>query len=116
MKIAQWEELGRFLVGLAGEITNNATRGLQNVYQHFTNQLAGLSTVISTQGEYQVVGSFDWEHTKFRDLIKSIEKYVLSLGRMTTNQKGLLTRPAAMLLVITFKGIWLSIQKIVGNT
>ena len=34
---------------------------------------------------------------------------------MTANQKGLLTRPAGVLLVITFKGIWLSTQKIVGN-
>ena len=29
--MAEWEEPGRFLVGLAGEITNNVTRGLQNV-------------------------------------------------------------------------------------
>ena len=27
------KELGRFLLGLAGEITNNVTRGLQNVGQ-----------------------------------------------------------------------------------
>ena len=32
---------------------------------------------------------------------------------MTTNQKGSLTRPAGVLLVIAFKGIWLSAQKIV---
>ena len=31
MKMAEQEELGRFLVGLAGEIKNNVTRGLQNV-------------------------------------------------------------------------------------
>ena len=48
--------------------------------------------------------SFDGEPTKFRDWIKSIEKYVL-WGEMTTNQKGLLTRPAGVLLVITFKGM-----------
>ena len=45
MKMAEWEELGRFLVGLAGEITNTVTSGLQNVSQSFTNQSAGLSTV-----------------------------------------------------------------------
>ena len=28
-------------MGLAGEITNNVTRGLQNVGQSFTNHLAG---------------------------------------------------------------------------
>ena len=39
--MAEWEELGRFLVGLAGEITNNVTRGLKNVGQRFTDQLAG---------------------------------------------------------------------------
>ena len=48
--MAKWEELGRFLVGLAGEIANNVTRGLQNVGQSFTNQLAGLLTVISKLG------------------------------------------------------------------
>ena len=31
MKMAKLEELGRFLVGLAGEVTNNITRGLQNI-------------------------------------------------------------------------------------
>ena len=49
-KKAEQEELGRFLVGLAGEIKNNVTRGLQNVGQSFTNLLATLSTVISAQG------------------------------------------------------------------
>ena len=38
MKMAEQEELERFLVGLASEITNNVTRGLQNVGQSFTNQ------------------------------------------------------------------------------
>ena len=37
----EWEELGRFLVGLGGKITNNVTRGLKNVGKSFTNQLAG---------------------------------------------------------------------------
>ena len=31
---------------------------------------------------------------------------------MTTNQKGMLNRPAGVLLVVTFKGIWLNTQKI----
>ena len=39
--MAELEALGRFLVWLAGEITNNKMRGLQNVGQSFTNQLAG---------------------------------------------------------------------------
>ena len=78
--MAQWEELGRLLVGLTAEITNNIKRGLQNVGPSFINQLAGLSTVISAQGVSQVVGSFDGEPTKFRDWIKSIEKYVLLAG------------------------------------
>ena len=38
MKMAEWEELGRFLVGLVGEITNNVTRGFQIVGQSFTDQ------------------------------------------------------------------------------
>ena len=75
--MTEQEEAGRFLVGLTGEITNNVTRRLQNVGQSFTNQLAGLLTVISAQGVFQVGGSFDRKPTKFRDWIKSIEKYVL---------------------------------------
>ena len=61
------------------------------------------------------MGSFDGEPTKFRDWIKSIEKYVLLAGDLTTNQKGLLTRPAGVPSVIIFKGIWLIMQKIVSN-
>ena len=49
-EMAEWEELSRFLVGLASEITNNVVRELQNVGQSFTNLLAGLSTVICAQG------------------------------------------------------------------
>ena len=90
--MAEWEELGRFLMGLPGEITNNVTRGLQNVGPSFANQLVGLLTVRSMQGVSQVAGSFYGEPTKYRDWIKSIEKYVLLAGQMTTNQKGLLTR------------------------
>ena len=75
--MAEWEELCRFLVGLASEITNNVTRGLQNVGQSFSNQFAGLSTVMSAQEVSQVVGSFDGEHTQYRYWIKSNEKYVL---------------------------------------
>ena len=66
MKMAQWENLGIFLVGLAGEITNNVTRGLQNVGKSFTKQLSGLLTVVSAQGVSQVVGSLDGEPTKFK--------------------------------------------------
>ena len=59
-------------MGLAGEITNNVTRGLQNLGQSFTNQSADLSTVISVQGVSQVVFSFDRDPSKYRDWIKSI--------------------------------------------
>ena len=79
-KIAEGKELGRFLVGFTGEITNNVTRGLQNVDQTFPNQLADLLTVISAQGVSRVLGYFDWEPNKYRDLIKSIEKYVFLAG------------------------------------
>ena len=89
--MTEWKELGRFFVGLAGEITNNVTRQFQNEGQSFTNKLAGLLTVTSAQGVSQVVGSFDGEPFKFRHWIKSTEKYLLLLGEMTTNQKGLLT-------------------------
>ena len=110
-EMTEWQELGRFLVGLAGEITNNETWGLQNICKGFANQLAGLLTDISAQGVYQVVGSFEGEPTKVRDWIKSIEKYMMFAGRVIANQKGLHTRPAGVPLVITFKDIWLSTQK-----
>ena len=84
--MAEWEEHGRFLVGLAGEITNNEIRELQNVGQSFTNQIAGLLTVISAQGVSQVMGLLGWEPLKYRDWIKSIEKFVL-LAVEDDNQK-----------------------------
>ena len=79
--MAEWEECGRLLVGLAGELTNNVTRGLPNVGQSFTNQLAGLSTVISAQEVSQVEGSFDGEPTIFGDWNKSVETQVSCLIR-----------------------------------
>ena len=78
--MAEWEELGRFLVGLASGITNNVTTELQNVGQSFTNQFVGLSTVISVQGVSQVVGSFDGEPTIVNDWITSIQKYMFLAG------------------------------------
>ena len=36
--MAKWEETGRILVGLAGEITNNGTSGLQNNGPSCTNE------------------------------------------------------------------------------
>ena len=72
LKMAEQKELHRFLEGLASEITNNVARGLQNIGESFTNQLAGLLTGISAQGVSQIVGSFDVEPAKYRDWIKSI--------------------------------------------
>ena len=70
------QEHSRFLVWLVGEISNNVTRGLQNVSQNFYAS-AGLLIVISAQWISQVMGSFDGECTKFRDWIRSTEKHVL---------------------------------------
>ena len=64
-------------MGLSSEITNNVVKGLQNVCLSYRNHLAGLLTAISAQGVFHVVGSFDVEPTKFRDWIKSIEKYMI---------------------------------------
>ena len=71
--MAEWEELGRFLVVLAAELRNNVTRGLQNVVQSFPNQLAGLLTVMCAQGVSQVMGSCDREPTRL-DWITSSKK------------------------------------------
>ena len=73
----QQEELGRFLVGLATEITNNVTGGLQEVGQNFSPQLSKFSAVINAQGVSQIVGVFEGDHTKCRDWMKLIEKYIL---------------------------------------
>ena len=87
MKMAEWEELSIFLVWLASEIIKNKTRGFQNVGHSFTNQLAGLLTVISAHGVSQVViSSFGEEPTKFRDLI---EKYMLLAGGDDNQSKRL---------------------------
>ena len=47
---------------------------MHDVGESFSNQLPNLSTVISTQGVSQAVGSFDEDPQKFRDWIKSTEK------------------------------------------
>ena len=71
------KEFGRFLVDLAGGVSNEIKKGMEDVGKDFSTQLANLSTIISAQGVSQIVGVFDGEPTKFRDWIKSIEKYVL---------------------------------------
>ena len=109
-EMAEREELGRFLVGLAGEgIAKCRSKHYKSV-SRFINCHKCTRAIIS-----QAVGSFHWEPTKFRDWIKAIENYALLAGEMTTNQKVFLTRPVGVLLVITFIGIWPRTQKIVGN-
>ena len=88
---------------------------MQNVGQNFIKHLAGLSTVIGSQGVSQVVGSFDGKLAKFRDKIKRIEKYVLLAGNDDNQSKKLVYQTSRVLLVITFKGVWLSTQKIAWN-
>ena len=58
------EDVGRFLVGLAGEISSNFSQGIQNASQGFSAQLTNLSTAISAQGVSQVVGLFDGDSSK----------------------------------------------------
>ena len=67
--IAQQEELGRFLVGLANEICVNVTSGFHEVGKSFSTQLANLSTVISAQRVSQIVCTFEGESSNFRDWI-----------------------------------------------
>ena len=59
--MAQQEEFGRFLVGLANEISVNVTAGFHEIWKSFSTQLANLSTVISAQGVSQTVGTFEGE-------------------------------------------------------
>ena len=74
------EDVGRFLVGLAGEISSYFSQGIQNASQGFSAQLTNLSTAISAQGVSQVVGLFDGDSSKYQDWIKSLEKYTLLSG------------------------------------
>ena len=53
------EEFGRFLVSLAGEVSNQVKLGITDASQGFSDQLTKLSTVISTQGVSQVVSIFE---------------------------------------------------------
>ena len=59
--MAQQEELGRFLVGLANEISVNVAAGFHKAGKSFSTQLANLSTIISAQGVSQIVGAFEGE-------------------------------------------------------
>ena len=52
------EDFCRFLVGLAGEISNDLKRSMQYVGQGFSKHLANLLTVISGQGMLEVGGIF----------------------------------------------------------
>ena len=79
--MAQQEELGRFLVGLANEISVNVNAGFSmRLGKAFSTQLANLSIVISAHGVSQIVGAFEREPSNFRDWIKAIEKYTLLAG------------------------------------
>ena len=50
---------------------------MEDIGKDFSTQLTNLSTIISAQGVSKIVGVFDGDPTKFRDCIKSIEKYIL---------------------------------------
>ena len=87
--MAQQEELGRFLVVLANEISVNVTVGFHELGKNFSTQLANLFTVISAQGVSQIVGIFEGEQSNFRYWIKLIEKYILLAGEDDTQTKRL---------------------------
>ena len=65
LNIAINEDIGRFLVGLAGEISSNFSQGIQIASQGFSAQLTNLSTAIGAQGVSQVVGLFDGDSSKY---------------------------------------------------
>ena len=74
------EDVGRILVGLAGELSSNLSQDIQNASQGFSAQLTNLSTALSAWGVSQVVGLFDGDSSKYQDWIKSLEKYTLLSG------------------------------------
>ena len=59
------EDVCRFLVGPAGEISSKFSQGIQNASQGFSAQLTNLSTAISAQGVSQVVGLFDGDSSRY---------------------------------------------------
>ena len=95
--MAQQEELCRFLMGSANEISVNVTEGFHEVGKSFSTQLANLPTVINAQGVSQIVGTFEGEPSNFRDWIKSIEKYILLAGGHDIQTKRLAYKLAEVL-------------------
>ena len=90
-----------FLVGLAGEISSEVKRSMQDVGQGFTKHLANLSIVISNEGISQVIEVVEGNPSKFRNWIKSIEKY-LQVADVEANQTKKLVYQRRMLLVIIY--------------
>ena len=101
-------------MGLATDITNNVTGGLQELGQKFLFWITKLSTFISAQGVSQIVDVFEGDSTKFMDWIKSIEKYILLAGG-DDDQTKRLTKLVGEWLEIIFKGTWLSILTVCGK-
>ena len=99
--MAAIEDFGSFWVRLAGEISSEIKRSMQDVGQGFTKYLANLSTVMSIEGVSQVVGVFEGDPSKFRGWITSIEKYVLHVGTQII-LKSWLMKQVGMLLVIIY--------------
>ena len=86
--MAQQEELGRFLVSLATEITNKVTGGFQEVGQNFSFQLSKLSTVISAQGVSQLEGVFEGDPKNLGIGSNQLKSTYLWQVGMTIKQKS----------------------------
>ena len=57
-----------------------AEAGIAAVFENLNAQLGGLSTVMKAQGVAQIVTPYDGDPKKFKDWIKSIEKYASLTG------------------------------------
>ena len=57
-----------------------ADQDVATLFQHIAAQLAGLSTVVSTQGITQIFHPFEGDSKIFKDLVRSIEKYASVTG------------------------------------
>ena len=66
--------------------------------------MSKLSIVISAQGISQLVDVFEGDPTKFKDWMKSIEKYILLVGGDDDQTKRLAYQTSREQLVIIFKG------------
>ena len=78
-----------------------ANQDVPTLFQHLTVRLAGLSTVEGAQEIAQNVHPFEGDSKKFKDWVKSIEKYAL-LTRLTDDSVKMVAYQSSRAAVSNF--------------